>query len=642
MPTIVRRRHLAYTNFACAVAGSTQMPCSFFVLLSDLNPKHPLEIHSLHMLGKTARIMPLPTTKATSRRFIARLAAILLAMGIGDRFVSPPLCLAGGGPENVFLLVNSSSQDSLTIANHYIKLRDIPPTNVFYVQYNGNRAAVSGENFRKFILLPALEEIKKRNLTSQIDYLVYSSDFPWRVSLKSDFPNDRFAPQLRPDGSLTGMTYLHAFVTQKRKEVVSPKTNWYFIEPMSGITISRAFRSQYRWAIGGKRTAAQGLSYLISAQLGVTDGRANTVPEVVNCLRLAKQADGTKPKGTVYFMKHNGPRSTPRHDKFAAAASELRSSGVAAMIENGKFPSNRRSIAGLTCGTSHQNVGKSGCRFLPGAFVDNLTSSGAIFTKPKNPIDPKTGKKIRFQVKTADFIRHGATAACGTVIEPFNIKQKFPNPSLHVHYAKGCSMGESFYQSVSGPYQQLLVGDPLCQPWADIPKVRVAELVAGQMLSGQLELTPEVEGTENPIREYELFVDGVRTGRCRPGQKLQLDTEKLRDGHHEIRVVARDDTPIETQGRLIADVMVKNGRDAIGLSAAKKNVSAADKFLDLKVSSTTTAAIEVICNNLKLGSVPSGSGKLRVALDKLGAGPVELYARSDTLRSQPLRLQISQ
>ena len=46
------------------------------------------------------------------------LAAVLLLLTS-----SAASSLAGGGPENVFLLVNSTSRDSLTVANHYIDLR---------------------------------------------------------------------------------------------------------------------------------------------------------------------------------------------------------------------------------------------------------------------------------------------------------------------------------------------------------------------------------------------------------------------------------------------------------------------------------------------------------------------------------------
>ncbi|GAG85993.1 unnamed protein product, partial [marine sediment metagenome] len=43
---------------------------------------------------------------------------------------------AGGGPENLFLLVNQSSQDSLTVANHYIDLRQLPAANVHYLKWD--------------------------------------------------------------------------------------------------------------------------------------------------------------------------------------------------------------------------------------------------------------------------------------------------------------------------------------------------------------------------------------------------------------------------------------------------------------------------------------------------------------------------
>ena len=50
--------------------------------------------------------------------------------------------------------------------------------------------------------------------------------------------------------------------------------------------------------------------------------------------------------------------------------------------------------------------------------------------------------------------------------EPLNFWQKFPVPAMHVHYAAGCSLAEAFYQSLAGPWQTLVVGDPLARPYA--------------------------------------------------------------------------------------------------------------------------------------------------------------------------------
>ena len=53
------------------------------------------------------------------------------------------------------------------------------------------------------------------------------------------------------------------------------------------------------------------------------------------------------------------------------------------------------------------------------------------------------------------------------------VSQLYDLDLLHVHYASGCTLAEAYYQSVFGPYQLLVVGDPLCRPWARIPVVSI-------------------------------------------------------------------------------------------------------------------------------------------------------------------------
>ncbi len=91
---------------------------------------------------------------------------------------------AGGGPENVLLLINSNSLSSKTIANHYIALRSVPASNIVYIDWRGGLESCQGPQFADKILKPAIDAIGKRGLSNQIDYVVYSSDFPWRLSLR--------------------------------------------------------------------------------------------------------------------------------------------------------------------------------------------------------------------------------------------------------------------------------------------------------------------------------------------------------------------------------------------------------------------------------------------------------------------------
>jgi hypothetical protein len=250
--------------------------------------------------------------------------------------------------------------------------------------------------------------------------------------------------------------------------------------------------------------------------------------------------------------------------------------------------------------------------------------------------------KPRPQTRVTEDLRMGAAGASGTVIEPLAITEKFPLPTLHVHYARGCTMAESFYQAVEGPFQLLIVGDPLCRPWADIPEVSVTGL-EGDFLSGEIEITPTAKTAAGKgVDHFELFVDGVRRQSRTPGQSFVWDTKKVVDGYHELRIVAVDNTPIETQGRWIGGVTVKNGRDAVEIIPVDgPRVTGAE--LILNVASTIDGPTVVFHNERPVGRVTGRQARLQVATDRLGKGQVVLQARTvgkSPVHSRPLRLEI--
>ena len=138
----------------------------------------------------------------------------------------------GGGPENVLLLVNANSDSSKTIANHYIAFRKIPASNVLYIDWKGNLEIGSALNWRDKILRPALKALEDRHLISQVDYIVYSSDFPWRVELQPLFPNHKFQGPFDPFASITGVTYLMPFVNGNDPNLVGANVNLYVPGPI--------------------------------------------------------------------------------------------------------------------------------------------------------------------------------------------------------------------------------------------------------------------------------------------------------------------------------------------------------------------------------------------------------------------------
>lgn len=551
----------------------------------------------------------------------------------------------GGGPENVLLLVNANSDDSKTVANHYITLRKIPACNVLYLDVKGSlEEQGAGRYFRDSILLPALTTIDERRLGAQIDYVVYSSDFPWRLELKTAMPDATFTPPFDGNASITGLTYLAPIMAAQSPAVVMPNINWYVPEPHASnqaacekldVIYTRAFRSRYLWDRNGKRTddPKLGQRYLLSTMLGVTRGRGNSVAEVVRYLSRAAAADGTRPNGTIYFMVNGDIRSKTRDKCYPQVAAELKRRGIRAQVASGRIPSQAKDIAGLMTGTESFDWPASDNVILPGAICEHLTSSGGMLAAHGG------------QTPLSVFLRAGAAGASGTVIEPRAIQAKFPLPSLHVHYTRGCSLAESFYQSVSGPYQLLIVGDPLCQPWAVRPQVTVAGIDAAKPTSGTILVTPGGKAAAGQtIGSFELFVDGRQvTNRVTPGQSVRIDTTQLADGHHELRVVGIHAGAIETQGRQVIPFVVRNKSGPVELDIAPRPGVSAAAQLKVKVRHPGATAIVIRQNSREVGRVEGEAGEISIPAATLGNGPTVLQAFSSGAESAsaPVAIQVN-
>jgi hypothetical protein len=661
--------------------------------------------------------------------------------------VLPPAARAGGGPENLALVVNADSWASVTVANEYVHLRRIPPDNVIYLKRVGNPETADITAFRERILTPVLEAVTRRGLKPQIDYVVYSSDLPSSIRFGKDLEGLDLAKrkQMVGDrGSINGLTYLAAAVLAKdAKAYTSLGSNGYFrrpvlagaggfqerwsraeasrlkqakalvqrgkyaqalkiyqalakahadnpviafaasvcqaglgtadealaslgravdlgwwnvraalaakeLRPLHGrkdfqrlvermraqppklaLQPTRAFRAGYRWGADGRRRAdGAGGQYLLSTMLAVTSGRGNAVSEALRTLRRSAAADGTRPEGTVYFTVNDDVRTKARKAYFAPAAEMLRDLGVAAEIVEGTLPKRKDDVAGLMIGTHAFNWASSRSTILPGAICDHFTSWGGVMTEDGQ------------QTPLTAFLRHGAAGASGTVTEPLALAAKFPTAFLHVHYARGCSLAEAFYQSVAGPYQLLIVGDPLCRPWARVPKVAVAAIrpadpnagavrrapgAPGATVSGRIEIVPEVaDAPPAGVAHVELFLDGRRRDRRPPGEPFALDTAELSDGYHECRLVAVRDGPIQTQGRTIFPLTVANGPAALTVTVPDGPFAWGRH---LKLAASLPGAKEIrFCHNARtVATIAGDAGEAEIDPAALGTGPVAIH-----------------
>jgi uncharacterized protein (TIGR03790 family) len=540
---------------------------------------------------------------------------------------------AGGGPENVFVVVNPRSWSSRTIANHFCRLRRIPASHVLLLDWKGGNTRTNVEGFRNLILSPVIDEIDKRRLGGQIDYIVYSSDFPYEIQFDTDLPNSaRFS-----SGSITGLTYLSQLV-QAKDSNYTRSVNWYMRMPSANANGARSidgeielpthgFRSSYQWGPDGNRVERGGLQYILCTMLAYTSGRGNSVPEGIDYLQRSALADGTHPRGTVYFMmtRDSGSpqqydvRSAARQPAFAPTVDALKALGVRAQIVEGpSLPQNRRDVVGVMAGTPVLDWESSGSTLLPGAICENFTSFGGALHGENHQTR---------QTRLSEFLRYGAAGSSGTVVEPYALWPKFPHPMLHAHYARGCTLSEAFYQSVPQPYQLLIVGDPLCRPWATIPIVTVDGLPAGGRVSGRLALGPQAQtppGTD--VAHFELFLDGQRVAQARPQQHFDLDTEQLADGYHELRIVAVESSPIESQGRMIVPITVDNRGGRLAWATRPARAAPWEQPIRVRARSAGAKEIVILHGRRMVGRISGENGETQIDPRDLGYGPVTLHA----------------
>ena len=569
-----------------------------------------------------------------------------------------PVVRAGGGPENLFLVVNASSPDSVAVANAYAALRGIPPINVLMLPWQNSTESISIAAYRSDLLDPVLQAIDGRRLAPQINCVVYSSDFPWRIDFAEEMPEALATQQIHkfPSGSLTGMTMLYGAVRSGKGPVwLDPQSNRYW-RPLDAEGVPKStdgFRGWHRYGAQGEVVQDSGNRYLLSVMLGVTAGRGNSVPEIVRGLEAAAAADGTKPPGTIYFVTNDDVRTKTRSPAFPPIVRALEALGVKAEVVSGVLPAAKRDVAGLMTGAADFDWQASKSTIVPGAICENLTSFGGIFT-------PSAG-----QTPLSVFIRAGAAGSSGTVVEPYALQAKFPHPALQVHYARGATLAEAFYQSVQAPYQLLVVGDPLCRPWATIPQVDVGtagdgkDLAANGTLSGTIELLPRatVAGQKSPrdgsastgaVDHFTLFVDGVQLAQCRPGERLPLDTAQLADGYHELRVVATESSSVQSQGRWVLPVRFTNHGKTLTLEVKPARVSIAGT-VRVRVDGEGLDGVAVFSMGRVLGRTAGGDTTIEVPAELLGRGRVTIRATgrsgpgaANSVNADPVTIEVTE
>jgi uncharacterized protein (TIGR03790 family) len=389
---------------------------------------------------------------------------------MGSAVLTAGTLWAGGSGLNVVVVVNQNSTNSLQLGNAYCEQRGVPPQNVFRMTgLTTVPTTWSLPDFEAYLRDPLLAMLAGRGLTNQAVYVLLSMDIPYTVSDNGSYNSTTSALfyGFKPDiGSLGTCSLPDA------------SSNSYAFSEMP-----------FREATPNTATTNSFLAMML------TD---NTLAGAELILSRGVASDSTFPNQAVYLAKTSDPLRNVRFVEFDNAIFSGRIRGDNSLISTNTDSTSSTNLFGLQTGLASLILPANA--FISGAMGDSLTSyAGVIFGNTSG------------QTSLLAFLEAGAAGSYGTIIEPCNYTQKFPDPRNYFYQRRGFCLAEAYYQSVLNPHQGLLVGEPLAAPFAQPGTADWSSLTNGTVLSGQAELnlTFSAADTNLPLGSVDLFLDGT-------------------------------------------------------------------------------------------------------------------------------------
>ena len=309
-------------------------------------------------------------------------------------------------PEQIAVVVNDADLDSQEVGTYYLQARHVPPQNLVHVNIPGKPHKLSVEQFDRM-----RQEIQSQ-LGPGIEALVLIWTAPYAVECNS---------------ITSALTMGYDAAQCKNTCAPAGHRNFYFN--------SRSHHPQ--------RDFGMRLSMLLPVET-VTQAKALIDRGVMSEFRML-------PAGAYFLTTTDEPRNAR----------------VRFYPKSGTIDARRLTIhtvqANTLSGTQDIMLYQIGLpivpnldtlKFLPGALADHLTSFGGDLLGQNG------------QMSSLRWLEAGATASYGTVSEPCNHWQKFPQPQILLKaYLSGASAIEAYWKSVAWPTQGLFIGEPLAAPY---------------------------------------------------------------------------------------------------------------------------------------------------------------------------------
>jgi uncharacterized protein (TIGR03790 family) len=306
-------------------------------------------------------------------------------------------------PKNVAVVVNIADANSLEIGQYYLKTRGIPEGNLIRINLSGSPRKLSVEQFN--LLKQQINE--KLNSEIQVILLVWTAPYAVECNSITSALTLGFDPKQCEKTCDPGKASSYFDSTARR-----PSDNGFRLSMLMPTESVEEAKSLIDRGVLSGFSINEASAYFLITSDGQRNSRAGFFPKSINIAEKKLQintlhADSIQQKKDVMFYQ-TGLISIPKLETL---------------------------------------------NFMPGALADHLTSFGGDLLGTS-------------QMSSLKWLEAGATASFGTVSEPCNYWQKFPNPIvLLTHYLSGESAVEAYWKSVAWPAQGVFIGEPLASPY---------------------------------------------------------------------------------------------------------------------------------------------------------------------------------
>ncbi|MDP3818995.1 MAG: TIGR03790 family protein [Methylotenera sp.] len=344
-------------------------------------------------------------TKKTG--FLALLFTLLLSNVIAAGFDNGPSAKKSVlGPENVALVINDADPNSVKVGEYYRVSRGIPTKNIVHVRIPDAPRKLSLSEFTRL---------------------------KWEIET-----------QLNPDEQIILLAWTAPYAVECNS-ITSALTFGYDADQCKN-TCAPGKPSPYFNSASKKPFDDYGIRLTM---LLPTDSVSNAKA----LIDRGVQSDAGVFRSTAYYLSTSDTARNSRAQFFPPTGLSIPSSGMAVLNLKSDKLIGARDVMIYQTGLAWVDELDS-LNFLPGALADHLTSVGGDLY----------GKG---QMSILRWLDAGATASYGTVSEPCNYWQKFPNPAVMLKwYVNGATAVEAYWKSVAWPAQGLFVGEPLAAPYA--------------------------------------------------------------------------------------------------------------------------------------------------------------------------------